>query len=341
MAKGTLPFARLRQALVRGEPEPVYLFDGPEAWFHDEGIRMLEAAAAVEPINRQVVRGQEIGLHELVDLASTYPMGPGKRFLLVREAGRLEPEGIEALKEYLGRPNPRTVLVFSDESFDKRRAIFKALEGAVPVVRCDPMEGEAALATFVRERLREKGYGLPPELAEAIAVGLVGAGLQRLAAELDKLMAAAGAPRPIEAADLAILADVPRVADAFQIAALALKGDRGGAIRGARALLEAGEQPPQILGAVSWYVRTALKARAASDRRVAPRDLAPLYALYPGTMERFRSEVRTLPVARLREAVRLCARADGEIKGGGARDRANAFERLVHGLARAAEGRRP
>jgi DNA polymerase-3 subunit delta len=336
-----LPFARLRQEIVRGTLEPAYVFDGPESWFHDEGIRMLEAAAEVSAMNRQVLRGVETGLHEVVDLASTYPMGPGRRLLVVRGAAKLEPEGIEALKEYLGRPNPRTMLIFTDEEFDHRRTVFRALEAGAVVVRCDAVQGEAALGAFIRERLRDRGYGLPPELAEAIALGLQGAGLQRLAAELDKLMSAAGAPRPIEAADLAILADVPRVADAFEVAALALRGDRGAAIRGARALLEAGEQPPAILGAISWYIRTALKVRAATDRRVAPRDVPAMYAMNPGNMERFRAEVRTLSVGRLREAVRLCARTDREIKGEGAKDRANAFERLVHGLARAAAGRRP
>jgi DNA polymerase-3 subunit delta len=336
-----LPFARLRQEIVRGTIEPVYVLDGPETWFHDEGIRMLEVAAEVSAMNRQALRAAETGLHEVVDLASTYPMGPGRRLLLVRDAGKFDGEGIEALKEYLRSPNPRTLLIFSDEAFDHRRTIFKALEAGAVVVRCEPVQGEAALGTWIRERLRERGYGLPPELAEAIALGLQGAGLQRTAAELDKLMSSVGPPRPIEAADLAILADVPRVADAFEVAALALRGERGAAIRGARALLEAGEQPPAILGAISWYIRTALKVRAATDRRAAPRDLPVMYAMNPGNMERFRADIRTLSVGRLREAVRLCARTDREIKGEGAKDRANAFERLVHGLARAAAGRRP
>jgi DNA polymerase-3 subunit delta len=336
-----LPFARLRQEIVRGVVEPVYVLDGPESWFHDEAVRILEAAAVVAAVNRHALRGPETGLHEIVDLASTYPMGPGKRLVVVRDAGKLDAAGIEALGEYLARPNPRALLVFSDEGFDRRRSLYRALESGAVVVRCDPVQGETALAAFIRERLRERGYGLAPELAEAIAMGLQGAGLQRTAAELDKLMSAAGVPRPIEAADLAILADVPRVADAFEVAALALRGERGAAIRGARALLEAGEQPPAILGAISWYIRTALKVRSAIDRRAAPRDVQTLYAINPGHLERFRVEVRHLPAARLREAVRLCARTDREIKGEGARDRANAFERLVHGLARAAAGGNP
>ena len=333
-----LPFARLKAELQRGAIEPVYLLAGEEAWFHDEAIRLLEAAAAAGPLGQDRLRGRDVTPDAIVDLAVTFPMGEGRRFILVREASKIEAEGIEALKDYLARPSPRTLLVFSDTEFDQRRTLWKTLEAGCLQVRCDPIAGEVALAGWVRERLRERGYGLAPELAEAIAVGLGGAGLGRLAAELDKLVSAIGAPRPVEPADLAILADVPRVADAFQIAALALRGDRGGAIRGARALLEAGEEPPVVLGAIAWYVRTALKARAATERRTPPRDLQSLYGLPPGRIDRFRAEVGALPLPALERAVRLCARADREIKGAGARDRANAFERLVHSLARVARG---
>ena len=335
MARTTFP--RLRQALTRGQVDPVYLFTGEEAWFHDEGLRLLEAAAldeAAQGINRQAFRGAETTLFEIVDLASTYPMGPGRRLVLVREADGLKPDGLEALKAYVARPNPRTCLVFSDTSFDQRRSLYKTLAGGATVVACEPLADETAVAAWARDRLQARGYGLSTELAEAIGIGLAGAGLARLDAELSKLMSAIGSPRPVEAGDLAILADVPRVGDAFQAARQALRGDRGAAVRSLRALLDAGEEAPMILGAFAWYARTALKARAASERRAAPRDLMALYALKPGQVERMREEIGPVSEGMLREAVALCLETDRGIKGGGAKDPANAFERMVHRLAR-------
>ena len=332
-----LNFAKLRQALLRGQVDPVYLLAGEEAWFHDEGLRLIESAA-IDPagaaVNRQAFRGSETNLFEIVDLASTYPMGPGRRLVLVRDADALKPEGIEALKAYVARPNPRTCIVFSDLSFDQRRSFYKTLAGGATVVDCLPLGDEAAVAGWARDRLQARGYGLSPELAEAIGLGLAGAGLARLDAELQKMMSAIGVPRPVEAKDLAILADVPRVGDAFQAARQALRGDRGQAIRGLRALLDAGEEAPMMLGAFAWYARTALKAKAASDRRAAPRDLMALYALKPGQVERMRDEIGPASEAMLREAVALCLETDRGIKGGGAKDPANAFERMVHRLAR-------
>jgi DNA polymerase-3 subunit delta len=336
-----LTFPALRQALQRGRVEPVYLLTGEETWFHDEAIRLLEEAV-VPPeaaiVNRQAVRGPEIDLVALVDLAMTFPMGPGRRLVVVRQADALRPDGLEELKAYLEAPNPRTCLVFSDEGFDERRALFRALQAGAVRVDCLPIADPQTLATWARDRLRARGYGLSPELAEAIGTGLLGAGLQRLDAELQKLMSAVGAPRPIAADDLEILADVPRIADAFQAARATLGGRRGEAIRAIRALLEEGQEAPMLLGALAWSVRTALKTRAALERRTPPRDLQADYGLHPGRIDSFRGEA-ALPLRALRRAVALCLEADREIKGGGARDPLHAFERLVHGVARARQGR--
>jgi DNA polymerase III delta subunit len=319
----------------------VYLLAGEETWFHEETIRLLEEAA-VPPeaalVNRQAMRGPDIDLVTLVDLAMTFPMGRGKRLVVVRQADALGSDGIEELKAYLEAPNPRTVLVFSDEAFDARKSLFRALAAGAVRVDCLPVADPQALAAWARDRLQARGYGLSPELAEAIGTGLLGAGLQRLDAELQKLMSAVGTPGPIGADDLEILADVPRVADAFQAAKLTLGGRRGEAIGAFRALLEAGQEPPMLLGALAWSVRSALKTRAAVERRTPARDLQGLYGLHPGRIESFRSEA-ALPYRALRRAVLLCLEVDREIKGSGSRDPRNAFERLVHRVARARAGR--
>ena len=178
------------------------------------------------------------------------------------------------------------------------------------------------------------GFGITPELTEAIAAGLAGAGLGRLDAELEKLMSSLSPPRPIEAADLALLANVPRVADAFHLARQTIRAARGPAIASLRALLESGEDPLMMLGGMSWYFRNALKARAAGDRRLPPRDMIAQYGIDPGRVDRFRGEIGSATPGDLREALRLCLQADREIKGLGARDPAHALERLVHRIGR-------
>ncbi len=333
-----LTFAQFRQALVRAQVDPVYLLDGEEGFFHEEGIRLLEHAVlppGASTIDRESIRGGEASLAEVLDLASTYPMGADRRLIVVREADRLSCESAEPLRRYLSRPNPKSCLVFSDAGFDRRRLLYKTLRAGAGRVDCSPLD-ESRIPLWVRERLRERGFGISADLAEAIASGAAGQGLGRLDAELQKLMGAIGAPRPVQAADLELLADVPRVADAFRLAACIARGERGEATAALRALLRSGEDPVRLLGGLSWYFRNALKARVAGARRLPAREMTLLYGLDPGRVERFQGEIGRTAVPVLRQALRECLRADRELKGMGPKAPAHALEGLIHriGLGR-------
>ncbi len=339
MAKSTrLGFTQFRESLRRGSIEPVYVLEGEEVFFHDEAIRLLGGAAfpgGASSVDRESVRGSEASLAEVLDLASTYPMSGGVRLIVAREADTLRSETADALRSYLARPNPKSCLVLSDLKFDKRRAVYKALLARAVFVDCFPLD-EPRTALWVKERLRDSGFGISNDLADAVAAGLAGEGLGRLEGELAKLMTHIGEPRPVQAGDLSILASVPRVETAFMVARHVLQGKRGEAIASARALLRSGEEPVRLLGGMSWYFRNALKARAASARRIPVREIGPAYGLSPDKVGQFRGEIGETSAEDLRKALAWCMRVDRELKGMGARDPANAFERLIHAIGRRA-----
>ncbi len=333
-----LSFAQFQKTLVRGRIDAVYLLEGDESFFHEEAIRLLSAAVQPEGsggVDRDVLRGPEASLAGVLDAAATFPMAGERRLIVVREADGLRCESADDLKAYLADPNPRTCLVFSAVRLDRRRSFWKALQAGCVRVDCTPLS-EARLTRWIVERLRGRGYGVGDELAEAIGAAAASLGLARLDGELEKLMSSVGAPRPIEPADLEILAGVPRLGDAFSAARQMIRGERAAAIGAVRDLLRAGEEPLLLLGGFSWYVRTALKARSAAGRRLPPRETTMLYGLDPGRIERFNREVGSSTPAQLREALRLCLRADREIKGGGSRNPAHALERLIHRVGRLA-----
>jgi DNA polymerase-3 subunit delta len=344
MRRQPLTWSQFRQGLKRGGIEPVYLLAGEEEFFHEEAMRLLQAACLGPDdggMNRDRLRGDETDVAAILDLASTYPMGGATRLIIVRGADALRLDDPKPLAAYLAAPNPRTCLVFSDPQFDRRRSLFRVLQENAAVILCDPLD-EPRLAAWVRERLAEDGYGLESALAEAIATALSAAGLARVDAELAKLRSAIGAPRPVRAADLSILADAPRLEDAFRMAAAVARGSRGEALPAARDLLRAGEEPLQLLGALSWYFRNALRARLAQARRLPPREVTALYGLDPGRVDRFRRDIGAATAASLRRALGLCLQADRELKGMGAKDPAHALERLIHRAGRgvAADGGR-
>ncbi len=336
----SLSFVQFRENLKRGVIAAVYLFEGEEIYFHETGIRALEDAAVpgeALSIDRESLRGDECSLAAILDLAATYPMGGGRRLIVVRRAGGVRADTVEPLKTYLVAPNPKSCLVFSDTEFDRRRSVYRLLVEHATRVDCRPLD-ETRTAAWIRERLRGRGFGIGADLVSAIVEGLAGAGLGRLETEIEKLMCSIGTPRPVEPADLALLADVPRVEDTFRLAAHAARGETGDALLVVRALLRSGEDPLKLLGGLSWYFRNALRAKAADSRRLPPREATQIYGIDRGRIERFGREIGPARVEDLRDALRLCLKMDRELKGGGARDPANALERLVHQVGRRARG---
>ncbi|OLC53934.1 MAG: DNA polymerase III subunit delta [Acidobacteria bacterium 13_1_40CM_4_69_4] len=334
----SLSFVQFRDSLERGVIVAAYLFEGEEAYFHEAGIRALEESVLPREalsIDRESLRGDETSLAAILDLAATYPMVGGRRLIVVRQAAGLRSDTADSLEAYLKSPNPKSCLVFSDTEFDRRRAVYRTLLKHAARVDCRPLD-EARTAAWVRERLRGRGFGISADLASAVAEGLAGAGLGRVEVELEKLMSSIGSPRPVEAADLSLLADVPRVEDAFRLAAHTARGDTGEAIVSVRALLRSGEDAIKLLGGLSWYFRNAIRAVVAGERRLPPREATQIYGIDRGRIERFAREIGRARVEDLRDALRSCLKMDRELKGQGAKDPANALERLVHQVGRRA-----
>ena len=258
----TSSLAQLTKSLNSGRIEPVYLFEGEEDFLHEEGIRRIDEAVfgGGDPgFDRDLLRGDEATLAEILDRASTYAMGGGRRLIVVRAAGRLPVDDAAGLKGYLANPNPMTCLVFSDPKLDRRKALYRTLQTGAARVDCSPYD-ERRMTQWVREKLQARGFSISSELAETITAGLISDGLGRLNAELDKLIGSFASPREIEPDDLALLVNVPRTGDAFLLAQQILSGDRARAVTSLRALLAAGEEPVMLLGGMSWYFRNALKA---------------------------------------------------------------------------------
>src|SRR5437867_6906254 len=190
----SLSFVQFRESLGRGVIAPIYLFEGEEVYFHESGIRSLEEAALSREAlstDRESLRGDETSLAAILDLAATYPMGGGRRLIVVRRAGGLRSDTAEPLKTYLNAPNPKSCLVFSDTDFDRRRTVYRLLLERAARVDCRPLD-EARAAAWVRERLRGRGFGISADLVSAIVEGLAGAGLGRVETELEKLMCSIG-----------------------------------------------------------------------------------------------------------------------------------------------------
>lgn len=186
MAKHT--FESVFSELKKGVYHPVYYFMGEEAFYIDRLTGYIAENALPEEergFNQTVFYGLDTTMDAVVNAARSFPMMAERQVIIVKEAQHIKNH--DALSAYLRHPQPTTVLVFAHKngSLDKRKKIAAELERVGVVVEFKKVR-EEQLPVFVNGYLRSKGV-----VADSKTVGMiceaVGADLNRLAGEIDKL----------------------------------------------------------------------------------------------------------------------------------------------------------
>lgn len=182
-------YQTILRAVMAGDIAPVYYLMGEESYYIDRVANFIaEQVLAPEErdFNLITLFGAETTTHDVVQAALGFPMGAERQVVMVKEAQALK--DIENLESYLKQPQPSTVLIFCHKngSIDKRKSVVKLLEKVAVVFESEKLR-DYQLPAWIRDYLKRKKIGIEPE-AEAMMADFVGADLNRMAGELDKLV---------------------------------------------------------------------------------------------------------------------------------------------------------
>ena len=174
---------------IPASPAPVYLLMGEEPYFVESLTSYLENHLLPEEdraFNQTVLYGPSTSPGEIIDTASSFPMGAERQAVIVREAQALD-QKMDQLLSYVSSPSPTTVLVLSykGKNMDKRKALYKEI-GKKGVVFESPRVYESDIPAFIKERLAAYGLTLTGK-AMMMLVESLGADLGRIASEIQKL----------------------------------------------------------------------------------------------------------------------------------------------------------
>lgn len=196
-------FDSVSRDLRAGAIAPVYYLCGEESYYIDRlGGLIVQAALAPEEqdFNLDVLYGGDTAMERIVERARTYPMMAARRVVMVREAQQLR--SLEGLEAYLQHITPTTVLVFCHKGgkLDARKSVSKLLAEKGVVFESKRVY-DNQLPAFIGQYLRAKGSGAD-EKAVQMLVASVGADLNRMASELDKLLLALPKGQKVVTADM-------------------------------------------------------------------------------------------------------------------------------------------
>lgn len=205
--------------------KPVYYLMGDEPYYIDRLADYIVEQALTEDerdFNLTILYGPQTTGEDVVNAAKRYPMMAERQVVVVREAQRLNHR--EVLLYYVQKPLDSTVLVIchKEGSLDLRTKLAAEIKKSGILFESNKLY-DRELPGFVGAYVRRKGLEITPE-ATQILCEHVGADLNRLAGELDKLAIAVATTRRIDAQAIEDNIGISKEYNSFELqAALASK----------------------------------------------------------------------------------------------------------------------
>ena len=316
------------RAVEKGELAPLYLLYGDEPYLVERAVKKL-LERAVDPgfrdFNLNVFYGNECKGDEVFSSAQTLPMFAERRVVLVKKGGDLSAGAMEILLSYLQDPSPATCLVLQAEKVDGRKKFFAEFKKRGEMVEFKrPYENQ--LGPYVRDEVRAAGKKIDGAAAELLAY-LVGNNLQELVSQIEKLCIYCGKKETIGVADVKTIVSDTKVESVFEFTDALGARDLAKALRMLITLLQDGEAPLRVLGAVARHYRQLWQVRELMDRKVPSGDLAKAAGINPYFLKKVTDQARNYQVSELKQVFERMLDLDLAFKSGGNSEAL--FERFV------------
>jgi len=284
----------------------IYLIGG-EHYLAEEALDRIRSEEGTDPLAESLLDAAA-PTSEIVESLSTPSLLGGKRLVIVRDAQDLKKEQADGIAAALEDPLEDTVLVLVAAGRTKLDAFVKK---SGTVVTLDAPKGRK-LVGWVRQRAKSHKLQMDDRGAWAL-VDAVGGDLRELDGAMEQLAVGSGAGAKVAAAD--IKQAFPRLADERIFALTDAMGERrlSPAMVALRRLLDQGDEPLMIFGALAAHVRRLIRARRHVDG--GARAVGAALGLPDWRAERMLKQARTYRDDELIRAMNILARADVEMKG--------------------------
>ena len=192
MAKANITHREIIERIRREDYAPVYLLMGDESYYIDrisEYIAENVLAEGERDFNQTIIYcTRETAVADIINCARRYPMMAKHQVVIVKEAQNLLK--LDDLALYVQSPLETTILVicYKNGSVDRRKKLVPAIDKVGIVFESNKLK-EGMLPQFITDYLRRHNATID-ERACLILAESVGADLNRMAGELDKLILA-------------------------------------------------------------------------------------------------------------------------------------------------------
>ncbi|HEX7057402.1 MAG TPA: DNA polymerase III subunit delta [Bacilli bacterium] len=322
-----MDYRKAAKDLAKGTVYPVYICHGAETYLLQEFI----GYAVKKLVNPDLVdlAVAKYDLHEtpvqaVLDDAETPPFMTERKIIIaqnahlftgMKDAFKVEHD-VERLNAYLREPAAYTVLIFTldADKLDERKKIVKTAKETGMVIPFSLLS-EMELAQWVERQAEKRNIRLERGAAEQL-IAAVGANLQQMAAEMEKLALYAGEGGLITASDVASLVAKNLEQNVFLLVADVVERKVDQALAKLDDLLKQKEEPIKLLMLIARQYRIMLQVKELKERGCSRQQAAAQLQLHPYAVKIAEDQAGKYESARLRDTLCELAELDYAMKCG-------------------------
>jgi DNA polymerase-3 subunit delta len=312
-------YKKLFEKLDKGDLAPLYVLHGREDFILEEFLRRLRNAAVPEGVrafNYHPLSATSVEAADLTSIVRAYPLMHSRRLVVLKQCEALDRAKEETLEAYLEKPSESTTLVLVYGTLDRRRRLARKLEKAGERIEFAPL-GEAERERWLRQRLRRAGLGLDVETS-AFLLESTGEGLRDLENEVVKLELAFPDGGRLKREDVASVLGEHRFKDTvWDLTETIAPGREGEGLDLLYKILERGDPPERVLGALTSHVLRLLRIRALKEEGVPETEIRKRSGVHPYYFKGTLKQALQAPAIWFRNCLDNLAWADIEMKTSG------------------------
>ena len=298
--------------------KPVYLLYGDEPYLIRYYASLFtERLLADAMMNRDIFEGKDFEIGAVMDAAETLPFLSERRLVYIKDSGLVatgRKNDTESLAKYLPQIPESTILIFVENTIDKRNRIYKQIASQGRAVECT-IPGEAELIRWIGNVFKKKGKQIDSQTAR-LFLATVPKGMDALYAEADKLSNFVGGRTAISPEDIQAVCTKSLEARIFDLVGFLCTRQTEKALIQYHNMLVAKEQPLMILTMMARQFRMVLQCKAAAEKRIAAQQIAQTLGMRDFVVKECLKQAQNFTSAQLHEALYDCQDTDIRIKTG-------------------------
>ncbi|MBF6140523.1 PRK07914 family protein [Nocardia farcinica] len=274
-------------------------------------VRAVAPDPEAVPVDR--LRAGDASTAELAELLSP-SLFAEDRVIVLESAAEAGKDAVGVITTAAADPPEGVVLVVLHSGGGRAKAMAPALQKAGAAVHnCAKLTKAAERVEFVRAEFRAAGVRVSGEVVQTV-LEAVGSDLRELAAACSQLVADTGGK--VDVAAVRRYYSGRAEVTGFEVAELAVAGDRGAAVEALRWAIDRGVPHVLLADALADSVHTI--ARVGSAGRGDPFKLAQQLGMPPWKVKKAQAQARGWTPATIGSALQVVATLNADVKGGAA-----------------------